>query len=107
MLADPSNGEARKCCTVLSIGMASLIAFILARVESGKDREVLDQIKKLGEAKRVPPTYGTSDLIVEFEFGSSKELDSFVFDKIRKIDGSRVTATLTCSEMLIWELCLQ
>ena len=84
-----------------------MIAFILARVESGKDREVLDQIKKLGEAKRALPTYGTYDLIVEVEFGSSKELDSLVFDKIRKIDGVRETATLTCSEMLMWELGLQ
>ena len=84
-----------------------MIAFILARVESGKDREVLGQIKKLGEAKRAYPTYGIYDLIVEVEFGSSRELDAFVFDKIRKIDGVRETATLICSEMLMWELGLQ
>lgn len=81
-----------------------MLAFILAKVESGKDREVLGQIKKLKEAKRAYPTYGTYDLIVEVQFDTSKELDSFVFDKIRLIDGIRETATLICSEMLMWEL---
>ena len=81
-----------------------MLAFILAKVESGKDREVLREIKKLREAKRAYPTYGIYDLIVEVQFDTSKELDSFVFDKIRRINGIRETATLICSEMLIWEL---
>ena len=81
-----------------------MLAFILAKVESGKDREVLREIKKLKEAKRAYPTYGIYDLIVEVQFDTSKELDSFVFDKIRRINGIRETATLICSEMLIWEL---
>ena len=81
-----------------------MLAFILAKVESGKDREVLREIKKLKEGKRAYPTYGIYDLIVWVQFDTSKELDSFVFDKIRRINGIRETATLICSEMLIWEL---
>jgi len=41
-------------------------------------------------------------MIVEVEFKNSRDLDSFVFDKIRKIEGVR--ATLICSEMLMWEM---
>jgi len=81
-----------------------LIAFILAKVDAGKDRKALSQIKKLKESKRVYPTYGTYDMIIEVKFDTSKELDSFVFDKLRQIEGIRETITLICSEMLMWEL---
>lgn len=81
-----------------------MLAFVLAKIESGKDREVLSNIKKLKETRRAYPTYGIYDMIVEVEFENSKDLDSFVFDKIRKIQGIRETATLICSEMLMWEM---
>jgi len=84
-----------------------MLAFILAKVDSGKDREVLKQINKLPETKRAYPTYGIYDLIVEVKYDSSKKLDSFVFDKLRAVSGIRETATLICSEMLIWELGLE
>jgi len=79
-------------------------AFILAKIEAGKDREVLAQVKKLKKAKRAYPTYGTYDLIIEVEFDTTKDLDAFVFDKVRKIAGINETATLICSDMLMWEL---
>jgi hypothetical protein len=44
---------------------------------------------------------------VEVKNDSSKKLDSFVFDKLRAVSGIRETATLICSEMLIWELGLE
>ena len=84
-----------------------MLAFILAKVESGKDREIIKHINKLREANIAYPTYGTFDRIIEVEFPSSKELDSFVFDKVRGIKGIRETATLICSEMLMWELGLK
>ena len=76
----------------------------MAKIESGKDREVLSKVKRLKEAKRAYPTYGPYDMIVEVEFENLRDLDSFVFDKIRKIEGVKETATLICSEMLMWEM---
>jgi len=81
-----------------------MLAFILAKIESGKDREALSKIKRLKGTKRAYPTYGPYDMIVEVEFENSRNLDSFVFDKIRKIEGVKETATLICSEMLMWEM---
>jgi DNA-binding Lrp family transcriptional regulator len=80
-----------------------LYAFILAKVHSGKDREVIQQIKKLKEVKMFYPTYGIYDLIMQIEYKEAKQLDSFVFDKVRSINGINETVTLICSEMLMWE----
>ncbi|MDH5795360.1 MAG: Lrp/AsnC ligand binding domain-containing protein [Candidatus Bathyarchaeota archaeon] len=80
-----------------------MIAFVLAKVESGKDRDVLAAVKKLKGTKRALATYGVYDLIIEVEYDEEKELDTFVFDKVRKVPWVRETATLICSQMLLWE----
>ena len=80
-----------------------MIAFILAKIESGRDREVLGQILKMG-TKRVYPTYGVFDLIIEVEFDNAKELDDYVFNKLRRIEGVKETETMICSELLMWEM---
>jgi hypothetical protein len=36
----------------------AMLAFVLAKIESGKDREVLSNIKKLKETRRAYPTCG-------------------------------------------------
>jgi len=68
-------------------------AFILAKVESGKDDEVLNEVKKSAGVQHATPTYGEYDLHVDVAFKTKEELDRFIFEKIRRIAG--VTETLT------------
>jgi DNA-binding Lrp family transcriptional regulator len=69
-------------------------AYILAKVESGKDAEVLAEVKKSPGVQSAAPTYGQYDLHVEVSFKSKEELDRFIFDKIRRMAGVKETLTL-------------
>ena len=76
-----------------------VLAYVLARLEAGRDREVLGKIKVIDGVRRARPTYGTYDLIVEVSFESIKELDQFLFDKLRKLPHVKETVTVICSEL--------
>lgn len=71
-----------------------ITAFVLAKVESGKDEEVIKAVRKLAGVQRVSPTYGIYDLHVEVSFKSMDELDKFIFNEIRRLPGIKETVTL-------------
>ena len=71
-----------------------IVAYVLAKVEAGKDKEVLSETKKISGVKQAIPTYGVYDLHVEVSFDTMEELDKFIFDKIRRIPGIKETVTL-------------
>jgi DNA-binding Lrp family transcriptional regulator len=71
-----------------------VVAYILAKVEAGKDKEILMEAKKIPGVRQAIPTYGVYDLHVEVSFDKMEELDRFIFDKIRKIPGVKETVTL-------------
>lgn len=74
--------------------MNLIIAYVLAKVEAGKDEEVLKEVRKMAGVQHAVPTYGVYDLHVEVSLKTTDELDSFVFDKIRRISGIKETITL-------------
>ena len=69
-------------------------AYILAKVESGKDDEVLSEARRLAGVIEATPTYGVYDLHIKVEFKAIEELDEFIFNKIRRIAGVKETVTL-------------
>jgi DNA-binding Lrp family transcriptional regulator len=69
-------------------------AYVLAKVEAGKDKEVLKEVKKMSGVKQATPTYGVYDLHVEAAFDTMEELDRFIFEAIRKVPGIKETVTL-------------
>jgi DNA-binding Lrp family transcriptional regulator len=69
-------------------------AFILAKVEAGKDEEVLKEVKMMTGVQHATPTYGLYDLYVDVSFRDKDELDRFIFDRIRRIAGIKETVTL-------------
>ena len=71
-----------------------IVAYILAKVEAGKDEEVLRETMKMSGVRQAISTYGTYDLHVEVSFDALEELDRFVFEKIRKVPGIKETVTL-------------
>lgn len=76
-------------------------AYILARVETGADREVLREIKNIPGVKKVRMTYGPFDLAIEATFETIEDLDGFVFDKLRKTPKIKETLTVICSQNVI------
>lgn len=71
-----------------------IVAYVLAKVEAGKDAETLVEAKKIPGVRQATPTYGVYDLHVEVSFDTMEELDRFIFDGIRKIPGIKETVTL-------------
>jgi DNA-binding Lrp family transcriptional regulator len=71
-----------------------VVAYILAKVEAGKDAIILAETKKIPGVRQATPTYGVYDLHVEVSFDTMEDLDRFIFDKIRKIPGVKETVTL-------------
>jgi DNA-binding Lrp family transcriptional regulator len=76
------------------MGQKMIVAYILAKVEAGKDEAVLHQVQTISGVKQAIPTYGVYDLHVEVSFATMEELDKFIFDKIRRISGIKETVTL-------------
>jgi len=71
-----------------------IVAYVLGKVESGKDQEVLTAVRKMPGVKQAIPTYGVYDLHVEVSFDTMDELDRFIFDGIRRVPGIKETVTL-------------
>lgn len=75
-------------------------AYILANVETGADRKVFRDIKKIPGVDKVSMTFGTYDLCIEVSFETMEDLDEFVFDKLRKTPKIRETVTVICSQTI-------
>jgi DNA-binding Lrp family transcriptional regulator len=71
-----------------------IVAYVLAKIESGRDQEVLEKVKKLPGVRNVAQTYGMYDLHVEVAFETMEALDNFIFDEIRRVAGVKETVTL-------------
>lgn len=69
-------------------------SYTLARVLPAKDKEIYMKVKAFDEVKDVILTYGEYDLILKIESNSLEDLDNFVFNKLRAIDGITTTTTL-------------
>ncbi len=76
-------------------------AYILIKVEAGRDAEVHKEIAQLSNIEKVNATYGIYDLIIEVELSKIEELDVFVFNKLRKVPGVKETATLIISKVIV------
>ena len=71
-----------------------ITSYTLARVLPAKDKEVYMKVKVFDEVKEVILTYGEYDLILKIESNSLEDLDHFVFNRLRTIDGINTTTTL-------------
>ncbi|MEM2873883.1 MAG: Lrp/AsnC ligand binding domain-containing protein [Candidatus Nanoarchaeia archaeon] len=71
-----------------------VIAYILAIVRSGAEKEVIDTLKKEAKIKEVHMVYGEFDVVAKIELDSISDLSDFVLDKIRAIPYIEKTTTL-------------
>jgi DNA-binding Lrp family transcriptional regulator len=77
-----------------------VLVYILGKVETGNEIEVLNALKNAGPVKKASLTYGTYDLCIEAQFETMEELDDFIFNVVRKIPGVTDTATLVAAKTL-------
>ncbi len=71
-----------------------VIAYILATVKSGTEKEVVDSLKKEPRVKEAHLLYGEFDIIAKIDLQSISDLSDFILDKIRAIQFIEKTATL-------------
>jgi len=74
-----------------------LRAYVLVKVDVGRDREVFAEIQnlqKIYRVKEVASVFGIYDLVVKVEAEAHKDLETVVFDALRQIPGVRETITL-------------
>jgi DNA-binding Lrp family transcriptional regulator len=74
-----------------------IVAFIMAKIESAKSREVLDQVRKIDAVEETYLIYGAYDLLIKGVFKTPEALSSFVVDELRRIDGVKDTVTNVCA----------
>jgi len=70
------------------------LAFVLISTESGTEREVLENIKKIPEVKNAHMVYGLHDIIAMIEANTMEGLREITTKKIRQLDRIRSTMTL-------------
>ena len=67
--------------------------FVLINCESGKEPEVLEQLRKMENVVDTQGTYGVYDIVARIESDGQSQLAHIISDQIRKI--SNVNSTLT------------
>ncbi len=74
-----------------------ITAFIMAKLESAKARDVLKGVRELEEVEEAHLIYGAYDLLIKGVFKTPESLSSFVVDTLRKVDGVKDTVTNVCA----------
>jgi DNA-binding Lrp family transcriptional regulator len=75
----------------------SIVAFVMAKVESVRARNVLEEVRALDEVDEAFLIYGAYDLLIKGSFKTPEALSSFVVDTLRKIEGVKDTVTNVCA----------
>ena len=69
-------------------------AYMLISCEIGEEHSLYSQLTEIPEVKNCLITYGSYDIVAEFEAQTPEELNSLITSKIRKLDKIRSTITL-------------
>ena len=77
----------------------ALKAYILIKIEPGKDRIICNKLNEIEEVKAIARTYGLYDALITVEVESHGELDEFIFNKLRTIPGVKETMTLISANL--------
>jgi len=78
-------------------------AYVLVKAESGKDLEVFNKIRKLQGKYRlweVSMLYGDYDIMVKVDIAEPGDLQNFVFEGLRPIQGVVETKTMLIARSL-------
>lgn len=71
-----------------------VVAFALLVGDAGKEKSILDALKTMNEVEEAYIVYGEYDIVVKVNVEQLKDLDPFLTEKIRNIDGVQMTSTM-------------
>ena len=74
------------------------MAFVMISAETGKENEVLNELKKIEHVKEACLTYGAYDVVVKVEADSREKLEEVLTGKVRRISSVRSTLTMMVVE---------
>jgi len=83
----------------MNTGGSLVVAFVLIRTKAGKELDVVEKVKEMGEVKDAWAVYGEFDIIARVEVESMPELNSFILEKLRKMSDIVMTSTLITMEV--------
>ena len=66
----------------------------MMKMHVGMDDQVISEIKKLEQVKEADATYGSYDLVIKVNFKTIDDLDTFIFEKVRRIKGITETSSM-------------
>lgn len=75
-----------------------VMAYVLITVDVGKEREIFDSLKKLKSVVEISELYGEWDIIAKIKVDKFEELDKVITEKIRSIEGIKLTSTMLVAE---------
>ena len=74
------------------------VSYVLITVEPGSEEKVLNEVRKVPNAKECHRVYGVYDMIAKVEADSMDMLKEIVTWKIRRLNGVRSTLTAVVIE---------
>jgi DNA-binding Lrp family transcriptional regulator len=69
-------------------------AFVLIGVETGTERVVAEQLRKIDGAKIVFTVFGVYDIVLKVEAPTERQLKETITYRVRKLENVRSTQTL-------------
>jgi len=74
------------------------LAFVMISAETGKENEVLNELKKIEHVKEACLTYGAYDVVAKVEAETREKLEEVITGKVRRISSVRSTLTMMVVE---------
>lgn len=69
-------------------------SYMLISCEIGEEQSLYSQLKDIPEVKSCMVTFGSYDMVVEFETDTQSQMNEVITSKIRKLKKIRSTITL-------------
>jgi DNA-binding Lrp family transcriptional regulator len=74
------------------------LAFVMISAETGKESEVLNELKKIEQVKEACLTYGAYDIVAKVEAETRQKLEEVITGKVRRLNSLRSTLTMMVAE---------
>jgi DNA-binding Lrp family transcriptional regulator len=77
--------------------MVMVQAYVLIKVSPGMEKDIYAQLTQFDSVSESEILYGDYDLIAKIQAKNPEQLDDFVFNTLRKIEGVKSTTTCICA----------
>ena len=71
-----------------------MYAYILVGFKPGKEREAFDELSHLEKIVDINLIFGEWDIIMKVEIESPGDLEQFIIEQVRVLDGVNLTSTM-------------